>query len=341
MVMNPDGTGQRAMYGSNSWFPNGLYSPRELPGSTGKFLCILAGYHGSNRNGHLVIVDTTVGTREHHGIVQRISGRGLPLEVKYMDRLTEQEWPKFSTPAPITSTQFLVSAQIKDDPHSIGLYLADTKDTLRLIRKAEGYALLEPIPVVQRPTPPGIPDRIDSKRDDATVFLQDVHVGQGLAGVPRGVVRRLRVIAYNFGYVGLAGTDKIGLSGPWEAMRIIGTTPVTQGGSASFRVGAGAILPQRDVVDERLLNDIKAGTGMVIDSQTQVGGWPVLDAGEAPPDRDADGMPDAWEHAHQLDPDSPEDQAIDADGDGYTNLEAYLNELSVHAPQLGESKAGL
>ena len=29
-TMNPDGTGQRALYGSNSWFPNGLYSPRIL-----------------------------------------------------------------------------------------------------------------------------------------------------------------------------------------------------------------------------------------------------------------------------------------------------------------------
>ena len=242
MVMNPDGTGQRALYGSNSWFPNGLYSPHELPGANGKFLCILAGYHGSNRNGHLVIVNTNLGTKEDEGIVQRISGRGLPLEVRYMDRLTEHEYPKFSTPAPITSTHFLVSAQMEDEPDSIGLYLADTSDTLRLIRKTKGYALLEPIPVIRRPMPPGIPDRIDRERDDATIFLQDVYCGQGLDGVPRGVVKRLRVIAYDFGYVGLAGTDKIGLSGPWEAMRIIGTTPVGEDGSASFRVPANTPL---------------------------------------------------------------------------------------------------
>ena len=55
MVMNPDGTGQRSLYGSNSWFPNGLYSPRELPGQPGRLLCILAGYHGPGRTGHLVL----------------------------------------------------------------------------------------------------------------------------------------------------------------------------------------------------------------------------------------------------------------------------------------------
>ena len=238
MVMNPDGTGQRALYGSNSWFPNGLYSPRELPGTTGKYLCILAGYHGSNRNGHLVVIDTNKGTREAEGIVQRICGQGLPLEVKYMDRLTENAWPKFMTPAPISSTQFLVSVQTKDDPASMGIYLADTSDTLRLVRKTEGHALLEPIPVIQRPTPPDIPRRINMERDDAAIFLQDVYFGEGLKGVPRGVVKSLRVIAYNFGYIGLAGADKIGLSGPWEAMRIIGTTPVEEDGSASFRVPA-------------------------------------------------------------------------------------------------------
>ena len=98
--------------------------------------------------------------------------------------------------------------------------------------------------------------------------------------------------------------------------------------------GAGAFLPERDAVDERLLADIKAGTGMVIDSQAQVGGWPVLEAGEAPQDTDADGMPDAWEQAHQLDPNAPEDQGADGDGDGYTNLETYLNELAIR-PTLG------
>jgi hypothetical protein len=40
-------------------------------------------------------------------------------------------------------------------------------------------------------------------------------------------------------------------------------------------------------------------------------------------DRDGDGMPDEWELANQLDPDSASDAALDADADGYTNLEEY------------------
>lgn len=43
------------------------------------------------------------------------------------------------------------------------------------------------------------------------------------------------------------------------------------------------------------------------------------------PDRDRDGMPDAWEERHGLNPDDASDGPADRDGDGYTNLEAFLN----------------
>jgi len=78
MVMNPDGTGQRAVYGSGSWFPNALYFPKPLPGESSRLLCILSGYHGVHRMGQLVLLDTSRGWREADGMVARISGpRGL------------------------------------------------------------------------------------------------------------------------------------------------------------------------------------------------------------------------------------------------------------------------
>jgi hypothetical protein len=49
--------------------------------------------------------------------------------------------------------------------------------------------------------------------------------------------------------------------------------------------------------------------------------------GTPPPDTDLDGMPDAWEKAQSLNPDDPKDGPLDPDGDGYTNLEDYLNGL--------------
>lgn len=88
--------------------------------------------------------------------------------------------------------------------------------------------------------------------------------------------------------------------------------------------GAGATLPRRDAVDARVAEAVRAGKGKVIDSQEEVGGWPEYAAAEPPADLDEDGMPDEWERAKGLDPSKPDD-AADKDGDGYTNIEEFLN----------------
>ncbi|MCP4782662.1 MAG: SUMF1/EgtB/PvdO family nonheme iron enzyme [Fuerstiella sp.] len=236
--MNPDGTNQRAFYGSNSWFPNGLYSMQELPGRPGKFISIVAGYHGPGDTGHLVLLDPGQGRQEAEGIVKRISGRGLPLEVEIMDRYAEDIWPKFLTCTPISDKYFLVSGWMNENQKAIGIYLADAFDNLQMLYQVSNSALLEPIPLKKRPLPRVISDQVDLEETEAVVFLQDVYQGPGLKEVPRGTIRSLRVISYDFGYEGLAGSDKIGLSGPWDATSILGTTPVESDGSAIFRVPA-------------------------------------------------------------------------------------------------------
>jgi hypothetical protein len=67
--------------------------------------------------------------------------------------------------------------------------------------------------------------------------------------------------------------------------------------------------------------------GSIIDSQAQVGGWPEYRPATPPQDSDDDGMPDAWEKAHGLNPNNPSDQSKLAGEMGYTNLEVYLNGL--------------
>lgn len=94
----------------------------------------------------------------------------------------------------------------------------------------------------------------------------------------------------------------------------------------------GASFPKRDSVDERLINEVRTGTATygnngLIDSQDEVGGYPVLESLPAPLDTDKDGMPDDWENDHGLNPGDPSDRNGDLDGDGYTNLEEYLNGL--------------
>jgi len=89
-------------------------------------------------------------------------------------------------------------------------------------------------------------------------------------------------------------------------------------------VGAGRV---RDAVDARILEGVRARTGHIIDSQSQVGGWPELEPGSPWIDGDGDGMPDDWEAAHGLNAADATDGTADRNGDGFTNLEDWLNSL--------------
>jgi hypothetical protein len=91
---------------------------------------------------------------------------------------------------------------------------------------------------------------------------------------------------------------------------------------------AGAFPWRRDAADSRVVEGVRKQTGRVINSQSEVGGWPELKSALVPLDSDGDGNPDEWEKAHGLNPNDPHDASSAAwDGSGYSNLEIYLNSL--------------
>lgn len=106
------------------------------------------------------------------------------------------------------------------------------------------------------------------------------------------------------------------------------TAPVTTHSAEEARTMvlecAGATLPARDGVDARLVTLVREGGGQLVNRVDEVGGWPALEAASPAPDGDNDGIPDAWEREFGLDPASA-DHHGDKDGDGYTNLEEFLN----------------
>lgn len=97
---------------------------------------------------------------------------------------------------------------------------------------------------------------------------------------------------------------------------------------ARVLAAAGAAPWARDAADARVTRDVEQGTGRIIDSPDEVGGYPAIAPGVALPDADHDGMPDAWEQEQGLNPADAADGAQDRDGDGYTNLEEYLHSPS-------------
>ncbi|MEW6355381.1 MAG: pectate lyase [Planctomycetota bacterium] len=103
----------------------------------------------------------------------------------------------------------------------------------------------------------------------------------------------------------------------------------TEDAHASYEavlLSAGATRPVRDAVDARIVKDVREGTGRIINSTSEVGGWPEYRSAAPLPDSDHDGIPDEWETAHGLNPNDPSDGPKDKDGDGYTNVEEFLNE---------------
>ncbi len=124
----------------------------------------------------------------------------------------------------------------------------------------------------------------------------------------------------------------------------------------------GASYPSRDGLDCRIISEVDNGTAAygssyngggkgIIDSQYDLcpnGGlgvcpecsdgdndycWlPILNSTAPPADSDGDGMPDEWELAYCLDPYDSNDCNDDRTGDGYTNIEEYINWLPLGEP---------
>ncbi|HRT57169.1 MAG TPA: thrombospondin type 3 repeat-containing protein, partial [Candidatus Paceibacterota bacterium] len=135
-----------------------------------------------------------------------------------------------------------------------------------------------------------------------------------------------------------------------------------QSAEAAFETvlqNAGATLPRRDAVDQRIIEAVKTGRVTakpgpdlasdlgkvgyspqtinelirlvplgIITHPSQVGGYPDY-RGVPYKDSDSDGLPDEWETRHGLNPADPADAAGDLNHDGYTNIEQFLYEGSV------------
>lgn len=275
-TMNPDGTTQLAYYGSGSYFPTALLHVRAIPGEPHKVVGIVGGHHDTSESGRLTLLDPSLAkaypfryrptSREwgrpksflrimpevlpakETGFLQEIPGWGKDVVGDVCDGQTGNQWdlgkPHFIYPWPLGTSPrdgagryFLVAAKPAANQRW-GIYLADVFDNVTLIAEAEDSALLEPILLQPRARPPAMPDRVNLDSKTATVHIADIHSGPGLAGVPRGRVKAIRLFAYHFGYNHTGGHDKVGVESSWDIKRVLGTVPVEEDGSALFTIPA-------------------------------------------------------------------------------------------------------
>lgn len=122
----------------------------------------------------------------------------------------------------------------------------------------------------------------------------------------------------------------------WETTPSASFPPVpelsAQAALEHVRDQAGASL-WRDPVDDYVIDELMSfgKKGKTISDEASLGIPDVVGSvagGTAPNDSDQDGMPDAWEQANSLDPNDATDRNGDRNGDGWTNLEEYVNSLA-------------
>ncbi len=259
--MNPDGTGQTAFYKNNSWFPTTIVHARGIPG-TEKVMAVFCGHH-TTQAGKLGILDPSKGREDDAG-AQLIA----PLRETRAERTDAygQAGELFQYPYPLSETEFLVGyasrgwggwSRHRGDAH-FGIYWMDLDGHRELLASDPDRPCQQPVPLAARPRPALRPSTVDYRKTTGTYYVQNIYEGPGLAGVPRGTIKKLRVVALEFrpagvGNNGSAGPGGAALvctpiaagNGTWDVKIVLGDATVRDDGSAFFTVPARRLSTSR------------------------------------------------------------------------------------------------
>jgi hypothetical protein len=247
--MNPDGTNQMEFYGNNSWFPTTILHARGIPG-TKKVLAIATGHH-SRQTGKLIIIDPSKGRQENSG-VQLIS----PVRETKAERIDAygQKGELFQYPYALSETEYVVTYSPYGwgrKPVLFGIYHMTIDGRRELLAFDSKISSNQSVPLAARKEHHPRPTIADYKQLTGTYYVQDIYQGHGLKGVPRGTVKKLRVVEIQFRAAGvksnrnggpaggaLVSTPIAVNNGSWDVKVVLGDARVYKDGSACFNVPA-------------------------------------------------------------------------------------------------------
>jgi hypothetical protein len=276
--MNADGTGQAEFYGNSSWFPTTILHARGIPG-TGKVLAIATGHH-SRQTGKLIIVDPTKGRQENEG-VQLIA----PIRETKAEKIDAygQHGELFQYPYALSETDYLVTYSPlgwSQRPTLFGIYHMTIDGKRELLAADADISCNQSVPLSPRRRPYVRPSLVDYRQDSGTYYVQDIYQGPGLKDVPRGTIKKLRVVEIQFRAAGVGSNNNGGPAGGalvstpiairngcWDVKVVLGDAEVYADGSACFSV------PARTPVYFQALDE----KGYVIQSMRT---WSTLQPGE-------------------------------------------------------------
>ena len=247
--MNPDGTAQREFYGNNSWFPTTILHARGIPG-TNKVVAIATGHH-SRQTGKLIIIDPAKGRQENSG-VQLIA----PVRETKAERIDAygQKGELFQYPYPLSESEYLVTYSPfgwAQKPVLFNIYYMTIDGRRELLAADPKISCNQAVPLSPRPRPHLRPQLADYRKNTGTFYVQDIYAGQSLKGVPRGTVKKLRVVEIRYRAAGVRSNRNGGPAGgalvstpvsidngTWDVKVVLGDAKVYEDGSACFDVPA-------------------------------------------------------------------------------------------------------
>jgi len=252
--MNADGTGQSEFYGNNSWFPTTIAHARGIPG-TQRVLAILCGHHTAQA-GKLAVIDPGRGRQEAAGVQLVAPFRATPAE-----RIDDygQQGELWQYPYPLNDHECLVTyaplgwdrPERRKGDADFAIYWMDFDGHRELLASDSRLPCSQPVPLAPRPRPLEWANRVDYSLATGTFYVQDIYTGPGLAGVRRGTIRKLRVVALEFRAAGIGENQSHGPAGgalastpisigngAWDVKTVLGEAKVYEDGSALFTAPA-------------------------------------------------------------------------------------------------------
>lgn len=252
--MNADGTGQSEFYGNNSWFPTTIAHARGIPG-TQKALAILCGHHTSQA-GKLAVIDPARGRQEAAGV--QLVAPMRPTSAERIDAYG-QRGELWQYPYPLNDHECLVTyaplgwdrPERRKGDADFAIYWMDFDGHRELLASDPRLPCSQPVPLAPRGRPLAWANRVDYNSATGTFYVQDIYTGPGLAGVRRGTIRKLRVVALEFRAAGIGENHSHGPAGgalastpisigngAWDVKTVLGEAKVYEDGSALFTAPA-------------------------------------------------------------------------------------------------------
>jgi len=262
---NPDGTNHAVFWGNNTPSPGAVLDARILPGAPERFIATFSSCH-DRPWGAIALVDRRIGVDGKEPVLRiwPASAMGFVMQGNY-DRFTATR-PKYEDPYPLSDKYFLAARQ--EQGEQMGIVLLDLFGNEVLLH-TEAPGCFDPMPLAPRPRPSIIPDRTDLAKKEGAFYVYDVYTGTGMASVPQGTVKAIRVVESpekrywtSSAWDGGTGQQAPGMAwNDFNNKRIIGTAPVEADGSAHFAVPADTFVYfQLLDADGMMVQTMRSGT---------------------------------------------------------------------------------